>query len=129
MSETVVVCPSHRALVRLRAPTAKRLLVVTAVCNGEMPLLPDMRDQLVAHNGIREVLAGVEIALKGVDLTATHQFRRHSIGAVYTYLLARAPTASEKLRIGSSPFGSLSPQNNHIDLAACKDDGRIQSVT
>lgn len=109
------------AIVQVHAPTAKRVLTMVATRDGKPPVIPSLREDGRDHNGIREVLNGVEITAKAPELAASGQGRRYAVQIQYDYVLDRAPTSAEKLRTGSMPWDVFSAEANWIDLAQYVD--------
>lgn len=115
------------ALVKLHRPTAQRVLTMTATRNGRPPVIPSLDEDIVDHNGHREVLKSIEILAKNPQLEANGLSRKFEVWLEYVYLMEKAPTAQEKLRGVSSPLDLYSPDANWLDLSAMVDtQGHLQ---
>ncbi|MGV3486235.1 MAG: hypothetical protein ACO1RT_17585 [Planctomycetaceae bacterium] len=111
------------ALIKLHGNTAKRIIYMTTTREGKMPMIPALTEDSYDHNGIREVLQKWWISGKAPSLLAGGQGRQFSIQTQYVYLLARAPTATEKLRLGSTQIDKVLPADNWMNLAEMEDSG------
>ncbi len=103
-------------LVRLHGRIAKRILTLTATRDGQPPILPSFAEELTDPNGIREVLEESIVTAKAPEVMADGSGQRYSLRVQNVYLMERAPTATEKLRTGSTPLDKSSPANHLIDL-------------
>lgn len=114
-------------LIKLHARSSTRILLLTATREGKLPTLPSLEEEIVDHNGNREVLAYFDVISKAPQLLANGRGRRFQLQAEYRYLLEKAPSNSGILRGSALPQDALGPEDATIDLAATQDIlGRIQ---
>jgi hypothetical protein len=116
-----------QSIIQLHAPTARRILTVTASRNGKPPILPTLQPVLTDPNGYKEVLEGWAPITKAPKIEADGYSRIFELKAVYSYLMERAPGPSDILRVGSTPLDLFSPNSNWINLGTAVDaDGHLQ---
>jgi hypothetical protein len=115
------------SLIQLHAPSAVRVLTMTASRNGKPPMMPSLKEELIDHNGYREVLDDIEVASKAPDLMANGRSRIFHVEVILRYLMEHAPKLTDKLRGASSPLDVFSPDSHLLDLSELSDDtGHIQ---
>ncbi|MFG0261526.1 MAG: hypothetical protein ACF788_03970 [Novipirellula sp. JB048] len=115
------------ALIQLHAPSAMRVLTVTASRDGKPPMMPDMKPELTDHNGNREVLSRLDVVSKSPELGADGRSRIFNVEVSCYYLLEKAPKLTDKLRGSSSPLDLFSPDQHMLDLAQLADsEGHLQ---
>jgi hypothetical protein len=115
------------ALIKLHGRIAKRILTMTAKREGKQPTIPSLNEDVVDHNGYREVLEIINIASKAPKLGPNGYSRTHEFFIELVYLLEKAPSNTDKLRVGSTPLDRFSPNSNWINLGELADQsGHLQ---